>query len=207
MNAVPPADSRLLLQRNAKNVTPLHATCSLSSPLAAAVVKQVQPRSATSHACHPPTPSFLSSHILHVLSACAVRSCCPTALSQTDSNGASPLHVAAHCGNAAAIDLLLSCATEHDMPQLAAATESSGHSALWLAAAAGHAAAVQALLKVAPAHLCAAISFYTPSSPHASCPTGNAAPRRGGGAAGKRGAASAVARTTERALYVALLQQ
>jgi ankyrin repeat protein len=87
------------------------------------------------------------SHFPHILSACTSCSCCLSALSQTDSNGATPLHVAAHCGNATAIDLLIACAKEHNMTQFVAATDGGGKSALWLAAAAGHADAVEALLK------------------------------------------------------------
>jgi hypothetical protein len=117
------ADSQLLLQPNAKNVTPLHAACSLSSASASVVVPQV-------------------------LSACHACSCCSQALAQTDSNGATPLHVAAHCGNAGAIELMLAHALEHDMLTFAGAVEGGGKSALWLAAAAGHKDAVSVLLKV-----------------------------------------------------------
>jgi hypothetical protein len=41
LDAVASSDTALLLQPNAKNVSPLHAACSLSSPLSAVVVPQV----------------------------------------------------------------------------------------------------------------------------------------------------------------------
>jgi ankyrin repeat protein len=87
-----------------------------------------------------------------LLSACALRSCVPAALTKADANGATPLHVAAHCGNASAIDALLSSAHHHSLSEFATAVEGSGKSALWLAAAAGHSAAVQCLLKVVSVH-------------------------------------------------------
>jgi hypothetical protein len=42
LSKLSPSDSQLLLQRNSKRVTPLHAACSLSSPLASVVVPQVR---------------------------------------------------------------------------------------------------------------------------------------------------------------------
>jgi hypothetical protein len=89
-------------------------------------------------------------HSLHILASCSSFSCCHKVLSHTDANGATPLHVAAHCGNAAAVRLLIACAKQHNIAQFAAASEGSGRSALWLAAAAGHVDTVVALLQASP---------------------------------------------------------
>ena len=64
--------------------------------------------------------------VRQVLAACSALSCSQLALSQTDSNGASPLHVAAHCGNAAAITALLNCARECQMSHFLDAVEGNG---------------------------------------------------------------------------------
>ena len=55
LNAIPVSCSQLLLQPNAKGVTPLHAACSLSAPLAATVVEQAR------HC--PCSPSFTFPHM------------------------------------------------------------------------------------------------------------------------------------------------
>jgi hypothetical protein len=115
-----------------------------------------------SHRLHAPATvlPFFHPHVLHVLAACAACSCSPAALTQTDSNFATPLHVAAHCGNADAIHLLLSSAAGLGLAEYAVAADGSGHSALWLAAAAGHADAVKTLIEV---------SFETPSTVSPCC--------------------------------------
>ena len=89
------SDSDVLLQPNTKNVSPLHAASSLSSPLTAAVVQQVCPPAfrvitSTSRACHcssvlPPTRSSCPRRLcrLLLLSRCSdpdrLQLCHPTA--------------------------------------------------------------------------------------------------------------------------------
>eukprot|EP00887_Chlorella_sp_A99_P000676 scaffold5.g676.t1 len=69
----------------------------------------------------------------------------PESATAADQDSALPLHLAAHKGHAAAVEVLLAAA-----PQAAAATDDNGYLALHWAAQEGHAAAVQLLLAAAP---------------------------------------------------------